>query len=58
MIENPGENQKGITKFGISIVKTAYIPDNINIDTKDIKNLSVRDAVVGWINSYWERYSE
>lgn len=25
---------------------------------QDIKNLSVRDAVVGWINSYWERYSE
>ena len=34
------EEQKGIQKFGISIVKTEYIPDNIKIETKDVKNLS------------------
>ncbi len=34
------EKQKGRQKFGISIVKTEYIPDNIKIETKDVKNLS------------------
>ena len=54
MIENPGENQRGITKFGISIVKTAYIPDNINIDTKDIKNLSEDELKVEKILSIFK----
>lgn len=25
---------------------------------QDIERSSIRDAVIGWINSYWERYSE
>lgn len=30
-------NSDGKTKYGISIVKTEYIPNNLKVETKDIK---------------------
>lgn len=30
-------NSNGKTKYGITIVKTEYIPDNLKVETKDIK---------------------
>ena len=34
------EKTKEGQSFGITIVKTEYIPDNIKIETKEVKNLS------------------
>lgn len=37
---NEDENNKIKNKYGISIVKTEYIPDNFRIETKDIEEIT------------------
>ena len=33
-------NSNGKAKYGITIVKTEYIPDNLKVETKDIKYIT------------------
>ena len=50
------EPLKGETNYGISIVKTEYIPDNTKIETKDIRNLTQDEEKVEQLLSMCKKY--
>ena len=50
------EQQKGEPNYGISIVKTEYIPNNTKIETKDLKNLTQDEEKVEHLLCMCKKY--
>ena len=50
------EQQEGKVDYGISIVKTEYIPDNTKIETKDIRNITQDEEKVEALLSICKKY--
>jgi hypothetical protein len=53
------ERERIAAEYNAELIHISTTKDEcIKRACEDIARSSVRDAVIGWINSYWERYSE